>query len=44
MPQIIRITLMKVTDADTIQQAIKKYSTLTQDAKRVRACFVPHPP
>jgi hypothetical protein len=42
MPKIVRLTLMKVTDAETIQQAIQKYSTLTQDAKKVRACLTPH--
>jgi hypothetical protein len=35
MPQIVRITLLKVADAETIQQALQKYSTLTQDAKKV---------
>jgi hypothetical protein len=34
---IVRLTLMKVADAETIQHAIQKYSSLTQDAKKVRA-------
>jgi hypothetical protein len=34
MPKIIRLTLLKIADAETIQQAIVKYSTLTQDAKK----------
>jgi hypothetical protein len=37
MPNIVRITLLKLADAETIQQALQKYSTLTQDAKKVRA-------
>lgn len=36
MPKIVRLTLLKVADKDTIQQAINHYSTLTQDAKKVR--------
>jgi hypothetical protein len=44
MPKIVRLTLLKLTDPETIQQAIQKYSTLTQDAKKVRTCFffLPH--
>ncbi|EOA91889.1 hypothetical protein ACJQWK_03600 [Exserohilum turcicum] len=34
MPKIVRLTLLKVADKDTIQQAINHYSTLTQDAKK----------
>lgn len=37
MSKIVRLTLMKVTDDEAIQQAIQKYATLTQDAKKVRA-------
>ncbi|UPX15465.1 uncharacterized protein EKO05_0005911 [Ascochyta rabiei] len=32
MSQIIRMTLFKLSDAAVIQEAIQKYSTLTQDA------------
>jgi hypothetical protein len=42
MPKIVRLTLLKVTDDDTIQQAIQKYSTLTKDATKVCACFILH--
>ncbi|KAF2025846.1 hypothetical protein EK21DRAFT_75474 [Setomelanomma holmii] len=34
MPKIVRLTLLKVTDAETIQQAIQKYGSLAQDAKK----------
>ncbi|KAF1911319.1 hypothetical protein BDU57DRAFT_524379 [Ampelomyces quisqualis] len=34
MSKIVRLTLLKVTDQDTIQQAIQKYATLAQDAKK----------
>lgn len=44
MPKIVRLTLMKITDTETIQQAIQKYSTLTQDAKKVCTCSSPHFP
>jgi hypothetical protein len=37
MPKIVRITLLKIDDAEAIQQGIQKYSTLIQDAKKVRA-------
>jgi hypothetical protein len=44
MPKIVRLTLLKITDTEAIQLAIQKYSTLAQDAKKVRAraCFTPH--
>ncbi|KZM26427.1 hypothetical protein ST47_g2431 [Ascochyta rabiei] len=38
MSQIIRMTLFKLSDAAVIQEAIQKYSTLTQDAVKVRSC------
>ncbi|EAT86492.1 hypothetical protein SNOG_06661 [Parastagonospora nodorum SN15] len=34
MPKIVRLTLLKITDDEAIQEAVQKYSTLTQDAKR----------
>lgn len=42
MPNIVRLTLLKISDEGAIQTAIQKYSTLTQDAKRVRAFFALH--
>jgi hypothetical protein len=39
---IVRLTLFKVTDASTIELAIQKYASLTQDAKKVRAWLTPH--
>ncbi|KAF2020686.1 hypothetical protein BU24DRAFT_416375 [Aaosphaeria arxii CBS 175.79] len=32
MPKIARLTLFKIPDPANVQEAIKKYSTLTQDA------------
>ncbi|KAF1845304.1 uncharacterized protein K460DRAFT_394989 [Cucurbitaria berberidis CBS 394.84] len=32
MPQIVRLTLFKIPDPAIIQEAIQKYSTLSQDA------------
>ncbi|KAH7396856.1 hypothetical protein DE146DRAFT_657935 [Phaeosphaeria sp. MPI-PUGE-AT-0046c] len=34
MPQINRITLLKLADPSIIQQAVQKYSTLARDAKK----------
>jgi hypothetical protein len=35
MPKIIRLTLFKIPEDAAIQEAVKKYSTLTQDAVKV---------
>lgn len=35
MPKIVRLTLFKLPDEELIQEAIKKYSTLSQDAVKV---------
>lgn len=35
MPNIVRLTLFKIPDPAVIQEAIQKYSTLTQDAVKV---------
>ena len=37
MSKIVRMTLFKLTDATVIKEAIQKYSTLTQDAVKVRS-------
>ncbi|KNG45907.1 stress responsive a b barrel domain-containing protein [Stemphylium lycopersici] len=34
MPKIVRLTLFKIGDQNTVQEAIKMYSTLAQDAKK----------
>ncbi len=39
MPKIVRMTLFKLTDTEVIQEAIQKYSTLSQDAVKVRSCI-----
>jgi len=36
MPKIIRLTLFKIPDETHINEAIEKYSSLTQDAVKVR--------
>jgi hypothetical protein len=38
MSKIIRMTLFKLTDNAVIKEAIQKYSTLSQDAVKVRSC------
>lgn len=35
MPNIVRLTLFKLSDEVVIQEAIQKYSTLSQDAQKV---------
>ena len=51
MSKIVRLTLFKLSDATVIKETIQKYSTLTQDAVKVRSCVasictsdVPSPP
>ncbi|KAH8725070.1 hypothetical protein GQ44DRAFT_236804 [Phaeosphaeriaceae sp. PMI808] len=34
MPKIVRLTLFKIQNAEAIQEMVKKYSMLTQDAKK----------
>ncbi|OAK96505.1 hypothetical protein IQ06DRAFT_297206 [Phaeosphaeriaceae sp. SRC1lsM3a] len=34
MPQISRITLLKLADPNIVQEAVQKYATLAQDAKK----------
>ncbi|KAF2853332.1 hypothetical protein T440DRAFT_466308 [Plenodomus tracheiphilus IPT5] len=34
MPNIVRLTLFKLPDAAVVQEAIQKYSTLSQDANQ----------
>lgn len=36
---VIRLTLFKISEPEAVQQAIKKYTTLTQDALKVRFPF-----
>ena len=36
MPKIVRLTLFKIDNKDTVQEAINMYSTLAQDATKVR--------
>lgn len=36
MAKIVRLTLFKLDDPAVVQEAIQKYSTLTQDAKKVK--------
>lgn len=39
MPKILRLTLFKIPDAAHVEEAVKKYSTLTQDAVKVGHIF-----
>lgn len=45
MSKIVRMTLFKLSDNSVVQEAIQKYSSLTQDAVKVRSCHlhVRHP-
>jgi hypothetical protein len=36
MPKIVRLTLFKIPDEGTVKEAVQKYATLVQDAKKVR--------
>lgn len=36
MPPLVRLTLFKIPDPAVLQQAVQKYATLSQDAKKVR--------
>lgn len=36
MPKIVRLTLFKLPDEGTVKEAVQKYATLCQDAKKVR--------
>lgn len=35
MPKIVRLTLFKIPDPAHVQEAVQKYSTLSQDAVKV---------
>jgi hypothetical protein len=37
MPKIVRLTLFKIPDETTVKEAVKSYSTLAQDAKKVNS-------
>lgn len=39
MPKIVRLTLFKLPDSTVIEEAIQKYSTLSQDAQKVRPAY-----
>ena len=40
MPKIVRLTMFKIPDQDTVNDAIKMYNTLAQDAKKVRRSMI----